>query len=92
MTKSRFASLLFAAAALCLAAASASYHYTVDLVCSTARAVKNLALDGFKMAANTQADKAAIEVPLIQAKEFHQRIIKRERPVVSTNWNMIPST
>ncbi len=87
----RFTSLIVAAAALCMAAASTAYRQTADAVCTFARAFKNVVLDGFKLAAQLDSGKALAVVPFVQAKAFVLRIIKRERPEVSTSWRMCPS-
>lgn len=66
--------------------------YVADVVVSTARALKNVALDGFKLAANAQADKARSVLPFVQARAFVGRLIKRERVLLSGGWRQCPST
>ena len=92
MKSNRLFGLLFAAAALCFAAVAGVARPAFELVLVTARAFKNLVLDGFKLAANTTADKQRSVLPFVQARSFVARFIKRDRPVKSTDWSMCPST
>ena len=72
-------------------AAVAFVDFTRDAVMSCVQAMKSLALcfvDGIAPA----ADKLhRPRVAFVQAKAFMQRIIKRERPVMTASWRMCPS-
>ena len=92
MKLSRFFGALLATVALCFAAFTFVVRPAVELVLVTARAFKNLVLDGFKLAANAAADNQRSELPFVQARSFVARLIKRDRPVKSTDWSMCPST
>lgn len=87
---------LFAWAAMaCLAMASAAASVVrpvVETVVATARALKNWALDGFKLAAADAEDLKTPAVWFVQAKAFVLRLAKRQRPEVSSSWRMCPST
>ncbi|MCY1170549.1 hypothetical protein D9M73_106240 [compost metagenome] len=86
---------LLAVAVLAVAAASACYERMqplFDVVVATGRALKNLVLDGFKLAAGDAEDFKKPRVWLVRAKAFMLRLAKRERPEVSGSWRMCPST
>lgn len=91
MKKSLIALALFCVTA-CAGWMGSAASYVADVVVSTARAFKNIVLDGFKMAANDKADKERSVLPFVQARSFVARLIKRDRPVKSTEWSMCPST
>jgi hypothetical protein len=57
-----------------------------------ARAAKKLALDGFVLAAGQRQAQFVPFLPLVKAKAFVLRLIKRARPEVSSSWRMCPST
>jgi hypothetical protein len=83
MKSTLFRSVL-AFAALACAAASSTFVATV-------RAIKNLVLDGFKLAVPAvEARRPA--VLFVQARAFVLRLAKRQRPEVSGSWRMCPST
>jgi hypothetical protein len=96
MTKTSFLSRgLLALAAFGLMAASACYERMqplFDVAVATGRALKNLVLDGFKLAAGSKADRERTVLPFIQARAFTLRRAKRQRPEVSGSWRMCPST
>lgn len=81
-----------ALAALAVSVISRWVEPFVHTVIATARAVKNLALDGFMLAANQGDGKGRQLVRLVQAKAFILRLAKRDRPEVSGSWRMCPST
>lgn len=62
------------------------------VVAATGRALKNMVLDGFKLAAGAKAERERSVLPFVQAKAFKARKDKRERPEVSGSWRMCPST
>ncbi len=92
MKRSHFFSFVLAAVALSAAFAWRYVEPAVTMVVSTARAFKNLVLDGFALAANAQADKERSVLPFVQAKAFKARKDKRDRPEVSSSWRLVPST
>lgn len=92
MKRFRLSSILFAAAALCATVFTTFIAPAVELVVATGRAVKNLVLDGFKLAANQDADARRAVVWFVVAKAFVQRLAKRERLVLTASWRMCPST
>lgn len=92
MKRFRIAHLLTAAVMACAIAFAAAVRPAFELVVATGRALKNLVLDGFKLAANTEAEKERTVLPFVQAKAFKARKDKRERPEVSSSWRMCPST
>lgn len=89
-------SRLYALAVMaCISFASAAVAWArpvFEVAVATARAAKNLVLDGFKLAANADAEKTRSVLPFVQAKSFVQRLVKRERPEVTGGWRMCPST
>ncbi|MBC7600526.1 MAG: hypothetical protein H7238_16120 [Polaromonas sp.] len=92
MKSSRLLSLCFAAVAFCFAAVAWAVEPVAMLVCTAVRAVKKFTLDGLKLVGSGSSDVYLSGVPLVQAKAFMLRVIKRERPVVSSAWRMCPST
>lgn len=56
------------------------------------RIVKNVVEHALGLAVASDEGKAASVVSFVQAKAFMLRIAKRERPVVSQDWRMCPST
>lgn len=90
--RSTFRSFLAFAALACLSAASFAHATIVAPICAVARAVKDWAFDGFKMAARTDGEGfARPQVPFVQARAFVSRLAKRERPVTFGAWRMCPS-
>lgn len=92
MKRSRIFSLIAIGVFAIATLASAWVQPVVDVLVSTARAVKNIVLDGFALAANAKADKERTVLPFVQAKAFKARKDKRERPELSSSWRMVPST
>ncbi len=88
----RFLPVLFAAAALCVAAASAFIAPVVALAVSAGVAIKRCVLDGFALFDRADESHPRLAVPLIQAKAFVLRLAKRARPVLTSSWRMCPST
>lgn len=91
MKQTRFASALLCTLSFFAWIGSAGVH-VAEVAYATGRALKNLVLDGFKLAVPADEGKGAAVVAFVQAKSFVLRLIKRERPVVSTAWRMCPST
>ena len=91
MKSFRFASILFAAFALFGYAFSTFCATATELVVSTARAVKNWARDGFKLAAAADAEKARSVLPFVQARSFVSRLIRRERVQLTAGWRRCAS-
>lgn len=91
MKKSLFA-LVCVAIAACAGWVGAAVAHVADVVVATGRAFKNLVLDGLLLAAPIDQGKTAAVVAFVQARAFVLRLIKRDRPVKSTQWSMCPST
>jgi hypothetical protein len=87
-----FFSLVFALAAICWCSVQDILSPVVDLGVAAFRMVKVFTVNALQLAVTKNDDKGAAVVGFIQAKQFVIRIIKRERPVVSTEWRMCPST
>jgi len=75
---------------LALACAVAAFAHVAETAYATCRAIKNLFVDNFPSLATTNPPKADA-VPKLQARQYRQRIEKRERPVVTSAWRMCPS-
>lgn len=91
-------SILFAAAACAVLGSIATFarDYVAkpvrSVVVSACSFLKTLVLDGFKLAVPDAGGKSAAVVAFVQAKAFVMRLAKRERPLVTDNWRMCPST
>lgn len=83
-----FASLAIAA---CLAFTAYAGWHVKQVVATAYVLAAKVFLKGFELAVHATADKAGGVVAFVQAKAFVLRIIKRDRPVVSTNWTLAPS-
>lgn len=92
MKRFRIANLLTAAVMACALAFAAAVRPVAELVVATGRALKNLVLDGLQLAVPADQSKSAAVVAFVQARAFVLRLIKRDRPVKSTEWSMCPST
>jgi hypothetical protein len=92
MKSSRMFSLVLAAVALCSAAVVSTYRQAVEVAVSSYRTIQRVVFFGFELAAGTKANTARTVLPFVQAKAFVLRIIKRDRPIVSNDWRMCPST
>jgi len=55
------------------------------------RGAKSFAMDAIEALAREDVERQVPKVPLVRAKSFIQRILKRERPVVMPSWRMCPS-
>lgn len=90
MKRTLFASIALAALA-CASIAVAAVHRISDTFLTAVSAFKDFAKDAFKAVAEKQATQAVIAVPLVQAKAFVARLVKRERPRTTDGWRMCPS-
>ncbi len=72
-------------------AAVAVVDFTRDAMVSCVQAMKALALRFVDAIAPAADQLHRPRVAFVQAKAFLQRIIKRERPVMFSNWRMCPS-
>lgn len=70
---------------------SSGFAAVRSIAAATYRAVKDWMLDGFKLVAGEASDLNPVSIRIVQAKAFVLRIIKRERPVLSSSWRMCPS-
>lgn len=78
----------------CLAAAIAvlsTASHIVDVAVSTCRAFKNYMVDRFMAVMATPEPQKASQVWFVQTREFVARILRRQRPVVTSSWRMCPS-
>lgn len=71
---------------------SSAMYYVGHAVVAAAWVVKDLALHGFKLAANQHEGMRNQLVHLVQAKAFALCQIKRDRPEKSAAWSMCQST
>ena len=85
-------SFLAIALLACASLAVACYHAVADPVVAVCRMAKSFVLDACKLAANEGSGVAKPAVQCVQAKAFVQRLVKRERPVLTNSWRMCPST
>ena len=92
MKFSRLLLLCFAAAVFCVAALAKAVASVAVLMYAAVHAVKKFTLAGFKLVGSGSSEFYLSDVPLVQAKAFMLRVMKRERPVVSSAWRMCPST
>lgn len=93
MIRTRFSCFLSLAMAGCLLIAATAYTACVAPIVFAARAVKDWALDGFKLATKDEGfGLGRPQVPFVQARAFVLRLAKRERPQLSGSWRMCPST
>lgn len=88
----RFHSVIACAFAACALVFGAVVLPVYQFAVATCRAVKNFALDGFKLAANQGEGLGRPQVRMVQAKAFVARLIKRDRPVITSTWRHCPST
>lgn len=84
-------SFLAIALMACASLAVACYHAVADPIVSVCRSVKAFALDACSLAANEGSGVAKPAVMRVQAKAFVMRLVKRDRPVVTSSWRMCPS-
>lgn len=87
-----FFSILFFLAVNCYRGVQAIFPLVVGLAVSTLRIFKIVSQKALSLFAVENDAKSAVVIAFVQAKAFVLRIIKRERPVVSTEWRMCPST
>jgi hypothetical protein len=88
---------LLALACLCMAAvATSAFRAVASPILSAYAVVKDFAihftLRGLDLVARAEPEGKGPAVVLVQAKAFLQRLVKRERPVISNTWRMCPST
>lgn len=86
-----FRNVLSLAVLACAAFVSLGFAAVQAFAVATYRAVKDCIHDGFKLVAGVVSDLNPVSIRIVQAKAFVQRIIKRERPVLSSSWRMCPS-
>lgn len=92
MARSGFSRFLVAAVIGCLSIVSAGYAAVSESIYVIARAAKDWALGGLKLAARADGDGFARPAVLfVQARAFVLRLAKRERPQLSGSWRMCPS-
>lgn len=84
-------SFLAIALLACASLAVACYHAVADPIVAVCRMAKSFVLDACALAANEESGIAKPAVQRVQAKAFVQRLVKRERPVVTSTWRMCPS-
>jgi hypothetical protein len=78
---------LIALAFACLSFAS----YAYDIVREVYIHAKTFVLDAVEALSREDVERKVSKVPMVKAKAFSQRIMKRERPVVTSSWRMCPS-
>jgi len=83
-----FASLV---AIACMAFAASAATQVKEVAVAAYNAAATVFLKGFELSVLATEDKTAVVVAFVQAKAFVLRLIKRDRPVVSTNWTLAPS-
>ncbi|MES2685479.1 MAG: hypothetical protein V4706_01590 [Pseudomonadota bacterium] len=71
--------------------AIAAVDKAVSAAYSVCRSIKASVMDGF-IALAQPTPGVPVAVPFIRARAFVLRIIKRDRPVVTSTWRMCPST
>jgi hypothetical protein len=81
-----------AVAAACLAFAAVTYDRVAEVAVAAGKLVKATVLRGFELAVNKDESKSAVVMAFLQAKAFVLRKMKRERPQVTNDWRMCPST
>jgi predicted MPP superfamily phosphohydrolase len=86
-----FRNVLSLAVLACAAFVSSGVAAVQAIAVATYQSVKSWMLDGFKLMAATSDAHARPAITVVQAKAFVQRIIKRERPELSSSWRMCPS-
>jgi hypothetical protein len=93
--KSSHRSLLVLACLSMAAIAAAACRAVSTLAESAYAAVKDFAvaftLRGLDLVARAEPEGRSPAVLLVQAKAFVQRVMKRERPVMTVGWRMCPS-
>ena len=86
--------LIAVAACAVIGATSAVFNKVADVVTSCVYRVKAWAFDAFSVKADA-VETAAATLPLVQRVRhaaFQLRLIKREKPIVTPEWRMCPST
>lgn len=84
-------SFLAIALMACASLAAACYHAVADPIVSVCRSIKSFALDACSLAAGEGSGVAKPTVVRVQAKAFVMRLVKRDRPMVTSSWRMCPS-
>ena len=87
-------SFLAIALLACASLASVAYAVVAPMVTAVvgfAQHLKDLVIDGIALVSRAVAEVNRPAVVLVQAKAFVQRLVKRERPVVTSTWRMCPS-
>lgn len=93
MLRSRFASLLAVAAISVLAAVSATVTATMRAVRDTVAFVRDWVYSGLENLHQTPAGEISTKttVQRVRAHAFVARLLKRDRPHVTSGWRMCPS-
>ncbi|MES2685748.1 MAG: hypothetical protein V4706_02940 [Pseudomonadota bacterium] len=90
--KSSIRNLSLAIACACMAAMRTTFERVAEVAVAAVKLVKATVLHGFELAAAKDDSKSAVVVAFVQAKAFVLRKMKRERPQVTNDWRMCPST
>ena len=93
--RSSFAMLSIACAAAFAtfsAAVVAPMDAAVNAVVSSYHWLRDFVTDGLISLASAEPPRSAPRVLIIAARAFVDRCVKRERPTVTAQWRMVPST
>lgn len=91
MKRSRLFSIALLACAAAMTVAVYTYDRAVSAVSTAWACAKSFLFDGIKLVAGMPEAPKEPAVLLVKAKAFVQRIVKRERPMVTPGWRMCPS-
>lgn len=86
-----FRNVLSLAVLACAAFVSSGFAAVQAIAVATYRAVKDWMLSGIELVGGGSGCVTPASIRIVQAKAFVLRIIKRERPVLSSSWRMCPS-
>jgi hypothetical protein len=87
--------LIFIAVLAVGAILALSWRYTITAVVGAYRFARDTVADYGLRAVKAFSGHASASMPrfaLMQACAYVQRLVKRERPVISGQWRMVPST
>ncbi len=91
MKSRRFLSVVMLACVALATVAVASVRSIVAFAREVGMHAKAWLVDAVGLVAGTDTEQRKPAVLLVQAKMFVQRLVKRERPVVTSTWRMCPS-
>ncbi len=91
MKSRRFLSIVMLACVALATVAVAAIRSVVTFACEVGMRAKSWLLDAVSIVAGTDAEQPKVAVLMVQAKAFMQRLVKRDRPVVTASWRMCPS-